>query len=107
MCLHFRTIFILACNNDKYKSLDESELRLDPSPTTELAALQCLKITDNVLITLVTLFLIGSSLLLQLMTTAIKSWMGSKFSKIRSGTAQLAVLENLKNSLRLIAGEML
>ena len=44
--------------------------------------------------TLAPSFLIGSSLFLQVTVTAIKSWMGSKFSKIRNGSAELAALEH-------------
>ena len=57
--------------------------------------------------TLAPLFLIGSPLFLQVMWTIIKSRMGSKFSKIRPGTFELATLERLENFHRLIIGEML
>ena len=40
----------------------------------------------------------GSSLFLQVMRTAIKSRMGSKFGKIRAQTAELAALEHLEKS---------
>ena len=43
-------------------------------------------------------FFIGSSLFLQVTITAIKAWMGSKFSKNGSGSAELATLERLKKS---------
>ena len=45
--------------------------------------------------TLAPLFLIGSSLFLQVTRTTIKSRMGLKFSKIGSGTYELAALERL------------
>ena len=43
-------------------------------------------------------FLIGSSLFLQVMRSTIKSWMGSKFGKIRPGTYELAAIERLEKS---------
>ena len=52
-------------------------------------------------------FFIGSSLFLLVTITAIKAWMGSKFSKIGRGSAELATLERLKNLHRLIMGKML
>ena len=57
--------------------------------------------------TLAPSFLIGSSSFLQATRTPIKSWMGSKFGSIRQGIYELAALELLKNSHRLIMGEML
>ena len=50
------------------------------------------------MITLTPLFLIGSSLFLQVKRTTIKSRMGSKFGKIRPGTYKLAALERLEKS---------
>ena len=47
---------------------------------------------------LVTSFLIGSSSFLEVTRTTIKSGMGSKFSKIRQGSAELASLERLEKS---------
>ena len=44
------------------------------------------------------LFLIGSSLFLQITRTTIKSRMGSKLGKIRLGTYELAALERLEKS---------
>ena len=43
------------------------------------------------------LFFIDSSLLLQVARTAIKSWVGEKFGKIRPLTVELAALEHLEN----------
>ena len=48
--------------------------------------------------TLAPSFKIGSSLFLQVTRTSIKSSMGSKFSKIRPGTYELAALEHLEKS---------
>ena len=48
---------------------------------------------ENLVTTLAPSYLIGSSLFLQVTRTTITSWMGSKFSKIRSGTHELAALE--------------
>ena len=48
--------------------------------------------------TLAPSFLIGPSVFLQVMRTTIKSWMGSKFSKIQPGTYELAALERLEKS---------
>ena len=42
------------------------------------------------------LFLIGSSSFLLVLRTTIKSQMGLKFGKIRSGTVDLAAVERLK-----------
>ena len=57
--------------------------------------------------TLTPLFLIGSSLFLQVTRTTIKSLMGSKLGSIRRWTYELAALERLKNPHRLIMGEKL
>ena len=48
--------------------------------------------------TLTPLFLIESSSFLQATRTSIKSGMGSKFGRIRSGTYELPALELLKKS---------
>ena len=48
--------------------------------------------------TLVSSFLIGSSLFLQVTRTTIKSRMGSKFGKIGPGTEELAAPERLKKT---------
>ena len=48
--------------------------------------------------TLAPLYLIGSSLFLQVTRTTIISRMGSKFGKIRPGTHELAALERLGKS---------
>ena len=57
--------------------------------------------------TLAPSLLICSSLFLQVTRTTIKSRMGSKFRRIRLGTYELAALERLEKTRRLIMGEML
>ena len=52
-------------------------------------------------------FLIGSSKFLQVTRTTIISRASSKFGLIRPGTAELAALERLKKSHRLIMGRIL
>ena len=53
---------------------------------------------ENLVNTLASLLLIGSSTYLQVTRTTIKSCMGSKFSKIRPGSVELAALEHLEKS---------
>ena len=53
---------------------------------------------NYVVTTLAPSFLIGSSSFLQALRTPIKSRMGSKFGRIRSGTNELPALERLKKS---------
>ena len=62
---------------------------------------------DNVVTTLVSTFLIGSSSFFDVTRTTIKAWMGLKFNRIRPGTYELAALSILKNPLSLIMEEML
>ena len=52
----------------------------------------------NVVSTLAPSFLIGSYSFLHVTRTAIKAWMGSKFSKIKYEPMELAALECLKKS---------
>ena len=66
--------------------------------TSELAALELLKLMNNVVTTLAPSFLIGSSSFLQATSKPIKSRMGSKFSRIRPGTYELPALERLEKS---------
>ena len=54
--------------------------------------------------TLATSFLIGSYSFLNVTSTALEAWMGSKFGK---SDPELVALERLKNLHRLIMGEML
>ena len=53
---------------------------------------------NNVLTNLAPSFLIGSPSFLQATRTPIKSWIGSKFGRIRPGTYDLAALECLEKS---------
>ena len=53
------------------------------------------------------LFLIGSSSFLQVTRTTIKDWMSLNFGGILPLTAELAALERLKKSHRLIRGKIL
>ena len=52
----------------------------------------------NLVTTLASSFLVGSSLFLQVMRTTIKSRMGSKFCKIEPGTKELSAIERLAKS---------
>ena len=52
---------------------------------------------DNVVTTLASIFLIGSSFF-HITRTAIKAWMSLKFCRIRPGTYELAALEHLEKS---------
>ena len=67
-------------------------------PLLTLAALERPKINNNVVTTLAPSFLIGSSSFLQATSKPIIYRMGSKFSRIRAGTYQLAALERLEKS---------
>ena len=69
-----------------------------PLRTAELVAIECVKSMFNLLSTLAPTFLIKSSSFLQVRRKAILSEMSSNFSPIRRRTAELAVLERLKNS---------
>ena len=53
---------------------------------------------NSVVTTLAPSFLIESSSFLQAARKSIKSWMGSKLGRIRSGTYELPALERLKKS---------
>ena len=53
---------------------------------------------ENVVTTLASSFLIGSSLFLKVTSTTIKSRMGTKFGKIGPGTNELAALERQEKS---------
>ena len=50
----------------------------------------------NLVSTLALPFFVGSSSLLQVTSTAIKAWMGSKLGKIGSGSEEFATLERLE-----------
>ena len=60
---------------------------------------------ENLVSTLAASFLIGSSSYLQVTRTSIISQTSSNFDQIQPRTAELAALEPLKNSHRLIMGE--
>ena len=62
---------------------------------------------ENVVSTLAPSFLIRSSSYLQVTRTSITSRTSSKFGQIGPRTAELAVLERLEKSHRLIIGEIL
>ena len=67
--------------------------------TLELAALERQKkLMNNVMTTLASSFLIGSSSLLQATRKPIISQMGLKFRSIQPGTYELAALECLEKS---------
>ena len=57
--------------------------------------------------TLAPSLLIGSYLFLQVTSTTITSWLGSKFGMIGPGTYELAALEHLENPHRIIIKEIL
>ena len=65
------------------------------------------KLMYNVVTTLAPLFLIGSSSYWQVMSTSITSRVSSKFGQIGPSTAELAALERLEKSHRIIMGEIL
>ena len=79
-----------------------------PPPTPELSALVRLKkMMYNVVNTIAPLVLIGSSSYWQFTRTSITFRMSSIFGQIGPRTAELAALERLKNSHRLIMGKIL
>ena len=92
-----------------HESLDEFEFRPDTTTNTRVIW-HCTseKVMYNVLNTLAPLFLIGSSSVLKVRRTTIKSWTSLKFDQIGPWTAELAALELLeKKTHRLIMGEIL
>ena len=78
--------------------LDEFEFRQNSTVDVELAAFERLKkkTTYNIVSTLVPSFLIGSSSVLQIRRTAIKSRKSLNFGTVRPLTAEVAALERLK-----------
>ena len=79
-----------------------------PPLTSELVALERLKKTSyNLFSTLAPLFMIGSSSYLQITRTSIISQTSSNFSQILPRNAELAALERLKRSHRLIMEKIL
>ena len=82
-----------------YGSLDEFKFRPDTATNSRVIC-PCAseKLMYNVVNTLATLFLIRSSLFLQVRRTTIKSRPSSKFDQIGPRTAELAALERLEKS---------
>ena len=80
-------------------SLDEFKFRPDTTTNTRVIC-PCTseKLMYNVVNTLAPLFLIRSSLFLQVRRTTIKSWTSSKFDQIGQWNAELDALELLKKS---------
>ena len=62
---------------------------------------------NNVVTTLAPSFSIGSFSFLQVTRATIKSQMDSKFGQIRPWAVELAALEHLEKSPRLIMGDLL
>ena len=82
-----------------HESMDEFKFRPDTTTKTRVfCPCTSLKLIYNAVNTLAPLFLIGSSLFLQVRRTTIKSWTSSKFDQIGPWTAELAVLERLEKS---------
>ena len=80
-----------------HESLDE--FKFWPDTTTNFRVIcPCAseKLMYNVVNTLAPLFLIGSSSILQVRGTTIKSWTSSKFDQIGPWTAELVALECLE-----------
>ena len=80
-----------------HESLDEFQFR--PDTTTDSRVISpwaSEKLMYNVVNTLAPLFLIGSSLFLQVRRTTIISWMSSNFSIIRPRTVELTALDRIK-----------
>ena len=91
-----------------HESLDE--FKFQPDTTTDSRVIcPCVseKLTYNVVNTLAPIFLIRSSSYLQVTRTSIISRTSSKFGQIGPRTAELAALERLEKSHRLIMGEIL
>ena len=82
-----------------HESLDEFKFRPDTA-NNSIVICPCAseKLMYNVVNTLAPLFLIGSSLFLQVRRTTIKSRMSSKFDQIGPLTAESAALGRLEKS---------
>ena len=91
--------FILAGNEDMYESLDEFKFQPDTDTNTRVIC-PCAseKLLYNVVSTLASSFLIGSSSYLQVTRTSITCRTSSKFGQIGPRTAELAALERLEKS---------
>ena len=82
-----------------HESLDEFKFRPDTTTNSRvICPCSSEKLMYNVVNTLAPLFLIGSSLILQVTRTTIKSWMSLKFDQIGIWTSELAALERLEKS---------
>ena len=100
--------FILAGNKTNHKSLDKFEFQQDSIADFGVSCPWASEESmNNVVTTLAPSFLNGSSSFLQARSTPIKSRMGLKFGQIGPWTVELAALECLKKSHRLITGERL
>ena len=82
-----------------HERLDEFKFRPDTTTNSRVIC-PCASenLMYNVVNTLAPLFLIGSSLFLQVRRRTIKSWICSKFDQIGPWTAELAALERLEKS---------
>ena len=85
-CLFFlvvldRILFIITGNDDIHKSLDEFEIR--PDPTTGFHGNRWCYYLKNSVASFSLLFLMGSFPYLQEMMTYLRAWMSSKFGQIR------------------------
>ena len=91
-----------------HESLDEFKFRPDTDTITRvICPCASKKLLYNVVSTLAPSYLIGSSSYLQVTGTSITSRTSSKFGQIGPRTAELAALEHLEKSPRLIMGEIL
>ena len=98
-----RIFFILAANESVHKSLNEFEFRPDLTQTTELAALECLRIIVS---TFSRSLLILSFLKLHVSRTYIIVWIIVRITATLDHRQQLAGLEHLKIPHRLIMGKV-
>ena len=91
-----------------HESLDEFQFRLDTTTDSRvICPWASEKSMYNVVNTLGPSFLIGSSLFLQVRRTTVISRTSLNFNQIRPRTAELAALDQIKNSHRLLMGEIL
>ena len=96
-------LFIFAGNEDMHKSLDEFEIRPDGTTVPwQQIGIQWEERRHHVFSN----FLIGFISYLQVTMIYIRAWMCSKFGEIRQWTTELAAIERLKKSNRLIMEKM-
>ena len=114
ICYHSSSFFLIGSSSflqvtrTTIKAWMSSNLGIIPPLTSELVALERLKKTSyNFVSTLAPSFLIGSSAYLQITRTSIISQTCLNFRQILPRTAELAALERLKKSHRLILGKIL